>query len=676
MATECLATSHLQGIIHAATACRELVQRLETVRQHARLMRCVVEAVTISSAIMTLSLAIFRQSPSGHRLKLSSTMFEYAGDLDGAGRFDDARSMAESAQSLRHQLDGPNLELNHFDLIRHLEHYGYHFGSIQHLNPPPDEYEEAVALQRERFLSNPDLHRPGLARSLYNYATQLRSSKRYKDACKVHEEVTPLLCQLVNANPDAYAEVFAASLHDFGICLYYEAQIDRAIPAARDAVTVWRELPRTDVSDHTSRLAASLCNYSCYLHKAGFLEAASVAAREAVNLAQQLRQSNLGQILPILAISLRNFSGCSHSLDWFDSAYSADQMLLELRRGAYEAKLVGTHEDLPQFLEELGTDLHIIERFPTGSLTFPQPILHQRSLYEQHPDAHGEGLARALHIYSRMLMENEMASVTCTVEAETVAIFRCLYNLDPDKHRGHLAEYLLEYIFRLAADNRFEECHNATSEALPLLANLAEQDLHSWIDCLAPCMTVGGYMAYLCRHSDQALLNFESGTAIWRILGRRSRGGEMGLLLNLQFFAMVSEGSGNVDRADALAEEAAEITRRFLDIGGDEIKRFFSNNILTLSSLACCLAARGNYTEAERLAMEAGSLVSSGGSGATVFEDLDRLLGNLRRILNTSDGDDRNHEVANLRSLCDEITVPIRRHFLGMLVTLLPSDSV
>jgi hypothetical protein len=66
-------------------------------------------------------------------------MSEYAGNRYDAGRFDDVRSMAESAQSLRHQLDGPNLELNHLDLTRHLEHYGYHLGSIRHFNAPPDE---------------------------------------------------------------------------------------------------------------------------------------------------------------------------------------------------------------------------------------------------------------------------------------------------------------------------------------------------------------------------------------------------------------------------------------------------------------------------------------------------------------------------------------------------------
>jgi hypothetical protein len=154
MAMPCIATNHLQSTIHATTACRQLVQRLETAREHVRLIGYFAEAVAISSAIMTISLATFRQSPSDHRPELASTMAEYARDLYGAGRFDDARSMAESAQSIRHQLDGPNLELNYPDLTRHLEHYDYHLGSIQCHNAPRDEYEEAVALQRRLFLSN------------------------------------------------------------------------------------------------------------------------------------------------------------------------------------------------------------------------------------------------------------------------------------------------------------------------------------------------------------------------------------------------------------------------------------------------------------------------------------------------------------------------------------------
>ena len=183
-------------------------------------------------------------------------------------------------------------------------------------------------------------------------------------------------------------------------------------------------------------------------------------------------------------------------------------------------------------------------------------------------------------------------------------------------------------------------------------------------------------MAYLCGHNDQALSNFESSTTIWRTLADGgSRGSEMALFLNLQFFAMFSMGSGNVDRAFALANEEAETIRRFPDVGGDKIQRFFMNNILTLTSLACCLAARGNYAEAECLATQA-DIVGSGIADAEGIEELDRLLGNLRlrenlrRILDASDEDDRNYEVANLRSLCDEITVPIKRQFPKMLERL------
>jgi hypothetical protein len=73
-------------------------------------------------------------------------------------------------------------------------------------------------------------------------------------------------------------------------------------------------------------------------------------------------------------------------------------------------------------------------------------------------------------------------------------------------------------------------------------------------------------MAYLCGHSNQALSNFELGTTLRRTLDDgRPTVRAMGSLFNLKFLAMVLKGSGNVDRAVDVAEEAAEIARRVVD---------------------------------------------------------------------------------------------------------------
>ncbi|MFD8934825.1 trypsin-like peptidase domain-containing protein [Streptomyces sp. NPDC059578] len=324
--------------------------------------------------------------------------------------------------------------------------------------------EEAVELCRGLERSGHDADPELLAKALNSLAVIYEDAVRLPEAVAVAEESVAIRRALAGRDPSRSA-AHAASLRTLAVCRASSGLAQEGRIIVEQALAIERRLATENPDAHADGLAYTLNSVSWHYWREGVSPVGKRAAlQESVTLRRRLAADNPDTYNNGLAMCLVNLATeqpNEQALETMAEARALYDLMRDSAPGANDSRL-------RLLLSNRSWVLNAMGRVDEAVDTISEAIRYGRSLYRDHPVAHGRDLANDLHKAAGFHQGAGRRAEAISLFEEEIGVWRELVRLHPASNEVRLAEALHDQSIALTAHGRPEDALRAADEALEL----------------------------------------------------------------------------------------------------------------------------------------------------------------------------------------------------------------
>ena len=336
-------------------------------------------------------------------------------------------------------------------------------------------YKEALNVQRDQNLGDPETYRSTFLQPLIEHADRLSSARRFNDACTVQLEIVNIHEALYNEHP--------SEVHDFILAGHRRSYVTRLLQAGRseeacaevlEIVEMARVLHRSNPSEYDEVLADRLHIYADHLTLLNRLGEACETLEEAVKLRRAQHNKDPHDQMQPLLVSLAKYKDALSRAERGDDVHIVDCEVLDVHRKAFDrdphthwetaAGAIRAHANrLPENEDEVCELKHEL-------------VEMHRKLYEMKPDAHHETFCAVVSDYTDWLVTTDRVPEARGALLEIVKLHRELFASDRHRHHERLAGFLDRYFNLLTESGQSKDAADVAKEILTVYYNLWKEN--------------------------------------------------------------------------------------------------------------------------------------------------------------------------------------------------------